>query len=496
MFEKIRKVGRTKNITAMVVFGAICLVFIFLGVAPHQPGLMTGGAAATVNGAVISLMDYNQRVQQTQRQLQAQLDAFPQARRQEMEKYVHRRALEDLIGLEVIYQAANREGVKIADDEVLHEIIEVPAFQDQGRFKRERYDQYLEMARMSSRNFEDQLRKEMVVQKTQKIFAEALKASPFEAEKDQELKNTKLNVAFVSFDQGELEQKITLSAGDTAQFLSLKENVEALKKEYDAKKAQFLIPEEVRARHILLKVDAAHSESSVLKEIQRIAEEAKTQNFADLARKYSQDVASTQNGGDLGFFSKGRMVKEFDDKAFSLPVGQVSPPVKTEFGYHLIKVEEKKPSHQQSFEEVKEKLASASLRKQKVAGVIKKLEELAKGKAEAALNAEFKILGLRWQETGEVSLNQNTWPGLGQADRVAERVLSQGARVGLIPEMIQDQGRYYFAQLKSLKTAPAQPVTKEDIQRSTLEAANDAFESWFRNQEKTQTIVRNAQLLN
>ncbi|MFN4219074.1 MAG: peptidylprolyl isomerase [Candidatus Bipolaricaulia bacterium] len=129
--------------------------------------------------------------------------------------------------------------------------------------------------------------------------------------------------------------------------------LEEHREEYDT-------PEEVHARHILIRVPENASEAEIAqakKQIEDIKKELENgADFAELAKKYSQDSGSAQNGGDLGFFSHGQMVQEFEDAAFALEPGQVSDPVRTQFGFHLIKVEEKKPAEHPELAQIRERV--------------------------------------------------------------------------------------------------------------------------------------------
>ena len=126
------------------------------------------------------------------------------------------------------------------------------------------------------------------------------------------------------------------------------------------KNDRFKREEEVRARHILIatKPNATPAEEAKAKARADSLRKAmmKGADFAELAKKFSQDPGSGVEGGDLGFFGRGRMVKEFNDTSFALPVGRVSQPVKTQFGWHLIKVEEKRPAGVRPFSEVEQQI--------------------------------------------------------------------------------------------------------------------------------------------
>ncbi|MCS7198410.1 MAG: peptidylprolyl isomerase [Candidatus Bipolaricaulota bacterium] len=119
-------------------------------------------------------------------------------------------------------------------------------------------------------------------------------------------------------------------------------------------------PEQVRARHILIRVPENASEVEIAqakKQIEDIKKEIENgADFAELAKEHSQDPGSAQNGGDLGWFTRGQMVPEFEDAAFALEPGQISDPVRTQFGFHLIKVEEKKPAQRPELAQIRDRV--------------------------------------------------------------------------------------------------------------------------------------------
>ncbi len=139
---------------------------------------------------------------------------------------------------------------------------------------------------------------------------------------------------------------------------------------YNKHKDEFTTPKKVRARHILVKTQ---------KEAEKIYQELKKgADFAQLAKKYSIDKASAQKGGELGFFTKGDMVKAFSDAAFALKPGEISKPVKTPFGYHIIQVEEVKAPKQKSFSEVKEDIKKQLLKEKQQAAFDKLVAQVKK----------------------------------------------------------------------------------------------------------------------
>lgn len=157
------------------------------------------------------------------------------------------------------------------------------------------------------------------------------------------------------FIKQEVANKVTVSEDD-------------MKNYYNTHKDDFKKPEMVRARHILIKVDPSASESDRKKAKEKAEDILKKiksgEDFAKLATDMSDDMGSKAKGGDLGFFSRGRMVKSFEDAAFSLSPGGVSGIIETQFGYHIIKAEEKKPASVDSYEEAKEKISQKLLQEQ------------------------------------------------------------------------------------------------------------------------------------
>ena len=160
------------------------------------------------------------------------------------------------------------------------------------------------------------------------------------------------------------------------------------KQEYENNKDKLNVPDEVKASHILIKVGekAAPEEKQKAKEkIEALRTRAMSgEDFAKLAKENSEDC-SANNGGDLGYFSKGQMVKPFEDAAFSLEKDQISPVVETQFGYHVIKVTDKKAAHILTYEEVSNDIEKFLMNKHKRDEINKTVEALRK-------NAKIEIM--------------------------------------------------------------------------------------------------------
>lgn len=167
---------------------------------------------------------------------------------------------------------------------------------------------------------------------------------------------------------------------------------EEIKKFYDDNKKEFVKPESVHARHILIKVDQ-NADEKAKKEAEAKANDIKKKlaagkDFAELAKEFSDDPGSKQKGGDLGFFAKGRMVPEFEKAAFELKVNEISNLVKSNFGYHIIQVLEKKPQEEMKYEEVSREIEER-LKAQKQEEQIDVVSEKLKAKYTVKINKEL-----------------------------------------------------------------------------------------------------------
>jgi parvulin-like peptidyl-prolyl isomerase len=156
------------------------------------------------------------------------------------------------------------------------------------------------------------------------------------------------------------------------------------KKFYDANTEEFKNPEQVKASHILFMVNKDDSEE-VVKAKEAAAKKAaarakKGEDFTKLAKELSEEPGAKEAGGDLGFFSKDRMVPEFAEVAFSEKPGEISAPVRTQFGWHIIKVTDKKPAGTVPFEEVKDQIAAylkSTKQREAIQGILKNLKDSA-----------------------------------------------------------------------------------------------------------------------
>jgi peptidyl-prolyl cis-trans isomerase D len=362
-----------------VILGAIVIVFVFWGVGSYTS--RQSGRVAKVNGTVITLDDYRTSYNNLIEQVR---QSFGNNLNEELIQMLQlrKRALDQLIDKVLMLQAAEKLKLTVSDEELAEFIGNIRAFQSAGVFDRGRYQNMLNRNRLTPETFEVQQREALIIDKLQKLIADSIKVSDIEARQwylwnntevdldylvlepqrfkdikltDEEIRNyfdqnkeayktdPSIQVRYLDFKPEDYVAKVTITDEDIREY-------------YENNSEEFNIPQTVEARHILIKVDqnakAEEVESARKKaeEIFRLAKEG--QDFAELARKYSEGPTKAK-GGYLGTFRREEMVKPFSDKVFSMNAGDISEPVRTNFGWHIIKVEKVNPARTLTLEEAK-----------------------------------------------------------------------------------------------------------------------------------------------
>lgn len=303
------------NIGFMIAIGVsiliivVSILMIYISTPPQKI------YAARVNGEPITLVEYKNNVERTKTQYtqMMQMD-FNSPNGAQMLQTIEKNVVNGLVDKEVLVQSAKEKGIEVSSQEINDEVDSIKTKNFNGDEKL--FNQTLNLNKITLSQLKEDIRKNKAVEKLKKQLTDEIKIS----EKDK-------------------------------------------KDYYEKNKAQYGQAEEVRASHILVKD-------------QKLADDIYNQlkkgaKFEDLAKKYSTDPGSKDRGGDLDYFGRGRMVPEFEKTAFSLKDGEMSKPVKSNFGYHIIKRTGYKPAKQSSYEEVKAKVDEA-IKTTKSAEVIEK----------------------------------------------------------------------------------------------------------------------------
>jgi peptidyl-prolyl cis-trans isomerase D len=344
-------------------------------------------SAARVNDREISLREFNQTYTNELRRYAAQFRRFGQelteARAKEMG--LPRRVLDDLVNNELVAQEAERQGIATSDDEVEHVLRQSADFKgDNGEFDLIKYkDALRNYYRKTPQEYENDIRRALAVQKVYQVLAEATQVSDEEV-KDQYFRDgDKAKITYVRFAPTMYAGKVGEPKPAEVEAYR-KEHEKEVADEYTANSYVYQQPEKVRARHILVKV-AKDAPQAKKDEARAKIEALKKQldggkDFAELAKEASEDEGSKAAGGDLGLQPREGWVPEFSAAAFALKAGEVSAPVESQFGFHLIKVEEKKAAETKPLEQVAGELAKKLWTREKA-------KALAKAEADKALAA-------------------------------------------------------------------------------------------------------------
>jgi len=369
-------VERNKRLI-QVLMVLIAITFVTWGLESYTRGPSGAGTVATVNGAKISEREFGEELRRQQEQLRAvvgrnfDISAMdtPEARTVVLDSMIERR----LVATEAI--AANL----IVDDEALREtILSIPAFHVGGSFSREHYEAVLRAQGQTPAGFEATLRYDMSVGQLARAVAETAIQPRALAERIARLEG-----------QGREVQETLIPAAQFATEVMVDEA--QVKSYYESNQAEFRTPERVRAEFLLLSADelgaatppgeeevmkayqaragqyqvaeqrrASHILVKTREDADRLLAEAKQapQRFADLAKKHSQDSGSAEQGGDLGFFARGMMVKPFEDAVFAGKEGEILGPVESEFGHHVIHVTGIQPAKARPLEEVRAEIVA------------------------------------------------------------------------------------------------------------------------------------------
>ena len=434
----------------------VVLAFIALYIpASNDPanGAGLNQAVATVEGSDVTVGEFRQAYA---RQMQAYRSAYGANMDESLLRQlgIDQRIVQQLIEEEISVAEAKRLGVTATDEEVRQRILLIPSFQENGQFIG--YDRYRQMLQMQNppvreADFEDQVRRSITMEKLQAALTNWISIPDAEVEAEFKKRNEKVKLAVVSFPADKFREAAQASDQEVAAwFEGHKDDYRIAEKRkikyalldvqtirdrivvtpsdvqryYEDNAQQYSTPEQVRASHILLKTEGKN-EADVKKLADDLAAKAKAgADFAALAKQYSEDDSNNTKGGDLDFFGRGQMVQEFDNVAFSLPPGQVSDPFKTSFGYHVVKVADKRAATSRPLAEVQSQIED-QIKWQRAQDEAQKIADdiASQLKTPADLDSVAKPRGLTVSESGFFARDEPI-AGLGMAPAAAEQAFT------------------------------------------------------------------------
>lgn len=368
---------------AWVIVIIICVPFAFWGINEYfSPSPKR--VIAEVNGVELSEYDFKREVAQQKRQFYAR---FPNMDLSFMNQQIRQSTLTQMIEEEVLVQSVHDVGMRISDALLAAYIHNITAFQIDGVFSQQQYEQALSYQSMTPTSFEWTIRRMLLTNQIRQGVLRSALLTDYDQQQRTRLEKQQRFVSYLIVPASKFNESVIISEAEidvyykehakqymTAEQVSIEYvelsqakiantqsiDEETLKQRYEERKTSFTTTGQWKARHILIEVGenatAVEEEDASQKAEELLTKIRAGDSFEDLAKQFSDDVGSGKMGGDLGWFEAGMMVKPFEDGVKALKVGEISELVKSQFGFHIIKLEDVKPDVVRTFDEVRAEL--------------------------------------------------------------------------------------------------------------------------------------------
>jgi peptidyl-prolyl cis-trans isomerase D len=477
---------KLKGWVAGVVLGAIGLVFVFWGI---NWTLSAPTYAAKVNGTEISSNEvrqtYQQQLAQIERQSNAPLDDA-------MRNEIKRRVLDEYVNSEALVTRADDLGYRVSDSELLAEMSKIPAFQVDGKFDQAHALAVLNAQGRSVSEIEGLFRRDAKLRQLDTALNASSFATPtemkeyraltrqqrelawltlsaakfaehanpddaavkayYDAHKSDYMTPETVNLRYVELSLAQLESKVSV---DDAQ----------LKAFYEEQKTKtpdrFLQAEQRRVRHILLPVNDPKEDAAVKAKAESLLKRAQAgEDFSKLAKEFSQDPGSAAQGGDLGWSERKIFVGPFGDAAFSMKVDEIQGPVKTQFGYHILKLDGIQPPAVKSFDASKAELEAEYRRNEAERLFNNAQDQLADAALQNATDIEVvaKKAGLTVQDIASFSRSEGGG-ALDKVPAVIDAAFSQDVIDGRLSPIVEvEKGRGVVLRATDHKVPQQKPL--------------------------------------
>lgn len=518
MLDAIRT--NTQSFGIKLAFGIIIVVFVFWGVGSINEG-DTVNLAATVNGDSITARDFEMAYRRAEENL---LQRNPGLRREQFKAELGRQVLRNLVDQALLTQEAQRVGVTVTPTELRAAVEQVKAFQNEkGQFDGQAYQRVLEAQHLTPAQYEQDMRDALLRQKMYDLVTAAVWTDPKEVRQRYQFLREKRVVDYLFLPASRYLDEVKPTEADvkayydehTADFaipakVSLtyvRVTPEALVKPeslseaqvrawYEANKSRFSQEEQVKAAHILVPLaeDAAEADvQQAQKKAQDILAELKAgASFAAVADAHNGPNAAGP-GGDLGWIKRGMTVAPFETAAFALEPGTISEVIRSPFGLHIIRVEEKRPAHIRAFDDVVQE-ARQALAQEKGTEILRDaldtlIEDNILGKP---LEKSAQTLGLTAQETGPSTAAELTSTLAIAADDAAA-ILKTPANTP-VDRALEAGDAYLIVRVRTTQPAATEPLdaVQESIRRRLQET--QALQTAMKNAAKRRKTLQDGTL--
>jgi peptidyl-prolyl cis-trans isomerase D len=512
MIRQLQNAGPTLKIILGALLVLIC-ASMAITLIPGGIG-SSFGIGTPPRGVLATIGDQEVTVNEVQREAKAMVrQQFPQGGSQVamLMPLFAGQAAERLINQKALVAEARRMGLRVSNNELLDEFQHgqyANVFFPDGKFiGQEEYENMLQRADLTVPQFEEQEKEHILIRKLQALVAGSAFVGDAEVRDEFERRNVKIKFDYAVLSQADILKELHPAEQELKAFYdhnkatynnSIPEKrqikyaiVDSAKLEaattvsgaelqayYDQHRDEYRVPEQVKVSHILIKTPlpaaGAKEDEKAVAQARQKAEDVLKQvkaggDFAKLAEKYSEDPGSAKSGGELGWIGRGRTVPEFEKAAFSLAKGQISDLVKSSYGFHIIRVEDKQDAHVKTLAEVKSEI-EAKVKQQKVARATEAAANALLSQARTdGLDKAAAAKGVPAITTQFFSRGENL-PGLASSPQLTEAIFSESEKSP--PDVVQLPQGYVVFQLLAIRP-PATP---------TFEEIRARVESEFKNQ--------------
>ncbi len=509
MLTYMRK--RSKSWITKFIFGAIIIVFIFWGGSAYWSG--EANKVAKIDRYIITQQQFAKAYSDALRLYQARLgDAFtPEVLAQlDLKKTV----LDQMINDYIVNDEARKLGVSVSDEELQEAIRTFPAFQQNGQFSIDSYKRLLQYQRMTPAEFEEQQRKALFQQRVYSMITENIIVSPQEVEAYYQYQNDSFNLNYLAVDAKSFSKDAVVGDEEAAAYYEANKerykiaprivltavlfpveqyfdeaavSVDEARDYYDSHRQEFAEEAKIHGRHILIRVPQDADQTTIDKKraaAQKIYDQVKAGgNFAELAKKYSEDPGTSAAGGDIGTVPQSSLPASIAEAFSGMKRGEVRGPVQTALGFHVLKLENKSEAKQRSFEEVSASIVER-MRYQRAMAIARDeagnahMELFEQGITDLADYAESR--GLETREIGPFAEGENI--GVAGSEEVARQafMLPQG-EIGAVVEtdegcmiyMVREKIAARIPELQEIRSRVVEDVLTEKSLEKAKEHAGD-----------------------
>jgi len=472
MLSRIR--NKSKGWIAYLIVGLITIPFALFGIQSYIGG-SSNSIIASVDGEEILLTAYYQELNLQQRSLQQQLGSNYSS---EIDTALRQTLLDSMIQEKLLENFANSLKLVTLDEEVRTFILANELFQVEGVFSEEHYNQLLRLNNYSPLSYEESQTKLMNQEQIKRNLAHSAFLTSQQVEKIKALAGQQRYASFIVLSTEKYQDQISVAQEQVIEYFNTNQSSfvelpkikvnyielslddikeqevadeETLRSLYDEDKELFTNPEQRSAQHIL--VEQRELAESLLEEIQQGAD------FSELARIHSIDTSTKDSGGDLGYFERDIMVPEFDKVVFKMGIGELSKVVKTDFGFHIIKLTEIQPENTKSFEESRDQLTSLHQKKAAQQKLYNLQEELGNLAYEDPLDFVAEQLDLDLETSDYFSRTSEEYEEQFVSAAYSDLVLNEGENSDVV-ELGQDR----FVVLNLAEQIPERQKTLDEVQ--------------------------------